>query len=166
LLASSVPGELVARMVSLVIVAVGLIVLLSLRSGYAGGSVASEEVHQGQIGTIGLTAGFASGISGAGWGPIGVKLLILSRIEPRHAIGSSLVGRVFMALAAVITYALTAAAISGVRTEWQLVLPLLAGSVAAMVPGAHLVSRIGRGPATAFVALLSIALALPSLLWP
>ncbi|MBA2254891.1 MAG: sulfite exporter TauE/SafE family protein, partial [Chloroflexi bacterium] len=166
LFASSVPGDLVARIVSFVIVAVGLIVLLSLRTGYAGGSVAREEVHPGQIGGIGLTAGFASGISGAGWGPIGVKLLILSRIEPRHAIGSSLVGRVFMALTAVITYALTAAAISGVRAEWELVVPLLAGSVAAMVPGAYVVSRIGRGRASAIVALLSIGLALPTLLWP
>jgi hypothetical protein len=166
LFASAVPGDIVARMVSFVIVAVGVIVLFSLRSGYAGGSVENEEVHAARIGGIGLTAGFASGISGAGWGPIGVKLLILARIEPRHAIGSSLVGRIFMALTAVVTYALTAAAISGVRTEWELVLPLLAGSVAAMVPGAYVVSRIGRGRASAFVALLSIALALPSLIWP
>ena len=113
LFATAVPGDVIARIVSGVIVAVGVIVLFSLRSGYAGGTVAHEEVHPARIGGIGLTAGFASGISGAGWGPIGVKLLILSRIEPRHAIGSSLVGRVFMALTAVIAYALTASAVSG-----------------------------------------------------
>jgi len=166
LFSSAVPGSLVARIIAFVIVVVGAIVLVSLKTGYAGGSVATEEVHPARIGTIGLTAGFASGISGAGWGPIGVKLLILSRIEPRHAIGSSLVGRVFMAVSAIITYALTSAALQGVHAEFDLVLPLLAGSVAAMVPGAYVVSRIGRGRATAFVAILSISLALPTLLWP
>jgi uncharacterized membrane protein YfcA len=166
LFSSAVPGSVVARIVAFVIVIVGVIVLASLKRGYAGGTVAHEEIRPARIGSIGLTAGFASGISGAGWGPIGVKLLILSRIEPRHAIGSSLVGRVFMALSAVVTYALTATAISGVHAEFELLLPLLAGSVAAMVPGAYIVSRIGRGRATAFVAILSISLALPTLLWP
>lgn len=165
LFASAVPGPLIARLVAFVIVLVGMIVLLSVRSGSASGAALREEVHPGRIGTIGVTAGFASGISGAGWGPIGVKLLILSRIEPRHAIGSSLVGRVFMALTAVIAYALTAAALTGVRAEWELVLPLLAGSVAAMLPGAHIVSRVGRGRMSAFVAILSITLALPTLIW-
>ena len=163
--ASAVPGDLVARIVSLVIVLVGVIVLLSLRSGYAGGYVDHEEVHPAQIGGIGLTAGFASGLSGAGWGPIGVKLLILSRIEPRHAIGSSLVGRVFMALSAVVAYALTAWATQDVRLELWLLPPLLAGSLAAMVPGAYVVSRLGRGRASAVVALISITLALPTLIF-
>ncbi|MGI8703232.1 MAG: sulfite exporter TauE/SafE family protein [Candidatus Limnocylindrales bacterium] len=163
--ASSVPGEVIARLVALVIVVVGFIVLVSLRNGYASGVVPHEEVHPAQIGGIGLTAGFASGISGAGWGPIGVKLLILSRIEPRHAIGSSLVGRIFMALSAVVGYALTAWATAGVTFQLGLLVPLLAGSVAAMVPGAYVVSRLGRGRASAAVALLSIGLALPTLIW-
>jgi uncharacterized membrane protein YfcA len=165
LFASSVPGEIVARLVSLVIVAVGAIVLLSLRNGYATGFVDHEEIHPLRIGGIGGIAGFASGISGAGWGPIGVKLLILSKIEPRHAIGSSLVGRVFMALSAVLAYALTAWAAAGVRFELTLLVPLLAGSIAAMVPGAYVVSRLGRGRASAAVAIFSISLALPTLIW-
>jgi uncharacterized membrane protein YfcA len=152
-------------LVSLVIVAVGAIVLLSLRNGYATGFVDHEEIHPLRIGGIGGIAGFASGISGAGWGPIGVKLLILSKIEPRHAIGSSLVGRVFMALSAVLAYALTAWAAAGVRFELTLLVPLLAGSSAAMVPGAYVVSRLGRGRASAAVALFSISLALPTLIW-
>lgn len=165
LFATSVSGEVIGRLVSLVIVVVGLIVLSSLRNGYDTGQVEREEVHPLRIGGIGGVAGFASGISGAGWGPIGVKLLILSRIEPRHAIGSSLVGRVFMALSAVLAYALTAWATVGVRLDFDLLVPLLAGSLAAMVPGAYLVSRLGRGRASAAVALLSIALALPTLVW-
>jgi uncharacterized membrane protein YfcA len=163
LFASSVPTEIVGRLVALIIVVVGAIVLLTVRSGYAVGYVDHEEVDARRIGGIGLFAGFASGISGAGWGPIGVKLLILSRIEPRHAIGSSLVGRVFMALSAVAAYGFTAWATQGVRFDLSLLVPCLAGSAAAMIPGAYLVSRLGRGRASATVAMLSISLALPTL---
>jgi uncharacterized membrane protein YfcA len=164
LLASTVPAAITSRAVAAVIVVVGLIVLATLRTGYAAGHVEQEQVHPARIGGIGTIAGFASGISGAGWGPIGVKLLILSRIDPRHAIGSSLVGRVAMAVAAVITYALSAAATGGVTLEPRLFVVLLAASAGAMMPGTVLLSRLGRGRASAVVAVLSIGLALPSLL--
>jgi uncharacterized membrane protein YfcA len=110
-------------------------------------------------------AGFSSGISGAGWGPIGVKLLILLRIEPKAAIGSSLVGRVFMAIAAVVGYLVTATALDGVEPDVWLLVVLFSGSVIALVPGAMMVSRLGRETATIFITLLSIALAIPTLIW-
>jgi uncharacterized membrane protein YfcA len=47
---------------------------------------------------------------------------------------------------------------------WLLV-PMLAGSVAAMVPGAYMVTRIGRERATIAVTVLSISLAIPTLLF-
>jgi uncharacterized membrane protein YfcA len=164
LLATSLPGDLVARAVAAVIVIVGLIVLANLRTGYASGRVEREEVRPARIGAIGMVAGFASGISGAGWGPIGVKLLILSRIDPRHAIGSSLVGRVAMAIAAIATYAVTATAMGRLPVDPRLFVILLAASAAAMLPGTLLIAHLGRGQAAAGVAVLSIALALPTLL--
>lgn len=164
LLASSVPRELVGQGVAVVIIVVGIIVLGTLRTGYAAGTVDHEEVHRGRIGAIGLVSGFASGISGAGWGPIGVKLLILSRIDPRHAIGSSLVGRIFMAAAAIATYAVTAVAIGDIGVDPLLVIALLAGAIAAMIPGAAVIARLGRDRAAAGIAIISICLALPSLL--
>jgi uncharacterized membrane protein YfcA len=164
LLASSVPAAITSKAVAAVIVIVGLIVLATLRTGYATGRVDHEQVHPVRIGGIGTVAGFASGISGAGWGPIGVKLLILSRIDPRHAIGSSLVGRITMAVAAICAYAISAAATGGVTFEPRLFIVLLAASAAAMMPGTVLLTRLGRGRASAIVAVLSIGLALPSLL--
>jgi len=163
LLASSVPAEVVARAVSLVIVVVGFIVLANVRNGYAAGFVAHEEVHPARIGAIGGVAGFASGISGAGWGPIGVKLLILSRLEPRHAIGSSLVGRIAMAVAAIATYAAVAINRGMPAIDPRLFAVLLCASAAAMIPGTLVIARIGRSRAAAGVAILSIALALPTL---
>jgi len=164
LLASSVPAAVVARAVSLVIVVVGLIVLANVLNGYGTEPVNEEKVRPTRIGLIGSVAGFASGISGAGWGPIGVKLLILSGIEPRHAIGSSLVGRIAMAVAAIATYLVVAAGKGGLHVDWRLFGVILAASAAAMIPGTMVIARLGRRRAAAGVAILSIALALPTLL--
>jgi uncharacterized membrane protein YfcA len=68
-----------------------------------------------------------------------------------------------MALSAVAAYGLTAWTTQGVRFDLDLLVPCLAGSAAAMIPGAYLVSRLGRGRASATVAMLSISLALPTL---
>lgn len=163
--ASALPKDVIARLVAAVIVGVGVVVLLTLRWTGLGAIRRPEDVPRGQIAGIGLVAGFSSGVSGAGWGPIGVKLLILSRLEPRLAIGSSLFGRVFMAAAAVVGYLLSASAFDDVRPDYWLLIPLFTGSVAAMVPGAALLSKLGRERATVVITLLSIALAIPTLIW-
>ena len=163
--ASMLPKDVIARLVSLLIVGVGLVVLATLRWGGLGTVRPPGDVPTARVGGIGLVAGFSSGLSGAGWGPIGVKLLILSRLEPRMAIGSSLFGRVFMAAAAVLGYLLSATAFAGIRPDYWLLIPLLAGSVAAMMPGAAVLSRLGRERATVVITLLSISLALPTLIW-
>ena len=162
LVASSVPADLIARVIALIIVVIGCIVLANLRGGSAA-SVAGPAVGPARIGGIGLVAGLASGMSGAGWGPIGVKLLILGRIEPRLAVGSSLVGRVAMAVAALAAYAAGAGVLGAALASPALVAVLLGGSIATMIPGTLLIARLGRGPAAAFVAVLSIGLALPTM---
>ena len=70
-----------------------------------------------------------------------------------------------MAAAAVVGYLLSASAFKDVRPDYWLLVLLFAGSVAAMVPGAMLVSRLGRERATIAITLLSISLALPTLIW-
>lgn len=161
--ASSLPKSIVARVVAGTIVLIGVLVLATMRWRGRKGVQATEDVSRTSIGGVGLVAGFASGVSGAGWGPIGVKLLFLLGIEPRQAIGSSLVGRVFMAVAAVVGYLVSSAAFTDLAVDPWLLAPLLLGSMATMVPGAHLVSRLDRDKAVIVVTLLSIALALPSL---
>jgi uncharacterized membrane protein YfcA len=163
--ASLVPKDVIARLVAAMIVLVGVIVLATLRFAGLGKVRDESDVPTGRVAGIGLTAGFSSGISGAGWGPIGVKLLILARIDPRQAIGSSLFARIFMAAAAVVGYVLAATAFQNVTPNWWIVVPLFVGSIAPMIPGAMLVSRLGRERATVAITLLSIALALPTLIW-
>jgi uncharacterized protein len=163
--AAMLPAEIIARLVAGMIVLVGIVVLATLKWAGLGAVRPSGDIPTGRVAAVGLTAGFSSGISGAGWGPIGVKLLILLRIEPKAAIGSSLVGRVFMAGAAVVGYLVAATALVDVHPDFTLLLVLFCGSVAAMVPGAFLVSRLGRETATVFITLLSIGLAIPTLIW-
>jgi hypothetical protein len=163
--AAALPKDVIARLVAAMIVIVGAIVLLTLRLNGLGQVRNENDVPTARVGGIGLFAGFASGISGAGWGPIGVKLLILSRIDPRRAIGSSLFARIFMAAAAVIGYVTAQTAFQNVVPNWWLIVPLFAGSIAPMLPGAMLVSRLGRERATIAITLLSISLALPTLVF-
>jgi uncharacterized protein len=163
--AALMPKDVIARLVAVMIVGVGVLVLVTLRFSGLGQIREENDVPSGRVAGIGLTAGFASGLSGAGWGPIGVKLLILTRIDPRRAIGSSLFARVFMAAAAVVGYITAQTAFQNVTVNWWIVIPIFVGSIAPMIPGAMLVSRLGRERATIAITLLSIALALPTLIW-
>src|SRR3954449_843136 len=163
--AAALPKDAIARVVSAMIVFVGAIVLATLNFKGLGTVRDEGDVPNLRVGGIGVTAGFASGISGAGWGPLGVKMLILARIDPKKAIGSSLFARIFMAAAAVVGYVLAATAFQGVVPNWWIVIPLFVASVAPMIPGAMIVSRLGRERATVAITLLSIGLALPTLIW-
>ena len=163
--AAAMPKEWIVRFVAAMIVFVGIVVLATLRLTGLGKVRDDNDIPRRQVGGIGLLAGFSSGVSGAGWGPIGVKLLILSRIDPAQAIGSSLFARIFMAAAAVVGFFVAQTAFNNATANWWIVVPLFAGSVAPMIVGAMLLSRLGRERATVAITLLSIALALPSLLW-
>lgn len=160
----ALPKESIARVVAGSIVVVGLLVLATLRFGGLARPARVEDVSRAKIGSVGLVAGFASGVSGAGWGPIGVKLLLLLGIEPRQAIGSSLLGRVFMSLSAVIGYLVSENAFRDIRPDLWLLVPLFVGSIATMITGVGLVHRMQRERAVVFITLLSIALALPTLI--
>jgi uncharacterized membrane protein YfcA len=163
--AAALPKDVIARLVAAMIVFVGIIVLATLRFTGLGSVRADDDVPNARVGGIGLVAGFSSGISGAGWGPIGVKLLILTRIDPRKAIGSSLFARIFMAAAAVVGYITAQSAFQNVVPDWWIVPALFVGSIAPMIPGAMMMSRLGRERATIAITLLSISLALPTLVW-
>ena len=70
-----------------------------------------------------------------------------------------------MAAAAVVGYIFAQSAFQNIVPNWWIVLPLFFGSIAPMIPGAMLVSRLGRERATIAITFLSIGLALPTLIW-
>jgi uncharacterized protein len=149
--------------VELLIITAAVLLLVSLPLKQMQTSRADGDVPSLRIGAIGGISGMASGIAGAGWGPMGITLLILSRIEPRFAVGSSVVGRIFMAAAAVlgaaITFTLSPGLYKEIDPEWVIILPLLTASVAAMLPGAVLATKLGRTRMSVLIATVSIALA-------
>ncbi len=163
IVASFFSADVIRLAVEILIIVSAILLLVSLPLKQMQVSRAEGDVPSARVGVIGTASGMASGISGAGWGPMGVTLMILSRIEPRIAVGSSVFGRIFMAAAAVLSAAAVLAVTPGlydeVQPEWVLVPSILAASLAAMLPGAILASRLGRTRMSVLIASISIVLA-------
>jgi hypothetical protein len=70
-----------------------------------------------------------------------------------------------MAMSAVVAFVLAQTVVHNVVPNWWIVVPLFFGSIAPMILGAVVVARLGRVRATIGITLLSIALALPTLVW-
>jgi uncharacterized membrane protein YfcA len=168
IVASFFSADAIRLAVEVLIIVSAVLLLVSLPLKNMRVSRADGDVPALRVGVIGTASGIASGISGAGWGPMGVTMLILSRIEPRVAVGSSVFGRIFMAAAAVLSAAAVLAVTPGlydqVQPEWVLVPSILAASLAAMLPGAILASRLGRTRMSVLIATISIALASAALI--
>ena len=166
--ASFFAPETIRIAVELLIILSAILLLVSLPLKQMQVSRAPGDEPTARLGAIGTVSGRASGISGAGWGPMGVTLLILSRLEPRVAVGSSVFGRIFMAAAAVLSALVLLATSSGhfdeVVPQWELVPAILAASLATMLPGAILTSRLGRTRMSVVIAAVSISLAGAALL--
>ncbi len=168
IVASFFSAEAIRVAVEVLIIVSAILLLVSLPLKQMQVSRPDGDVPTARVGVIGTASGMASGISGAGWGPMGVTLLILSRIEPRVAVGSSVFGRIFMAaaavLSAVVVLALTPGLYDEVDPTWMLVPCILAASLAAMLPGAILASRLGRTRMSVIIAAVSISLAAAALI--
>ncbi len=161
--ASVFDAKVIAVVVEVLIIIGAVLLLVSLPLKHMQVARDPEDVPGLRVGSIGTVSGMFSGISGAGWGPMGVTLLILSRIEPRIAVGSSVFGRIFMAAAAVMSAFVLLTTGSGhfaeVVPQWELVPVILTASLATMLPGAILTSRLGRTRMSVLIATVSISLA-------
>ena len=167
IVASFFDAKVIAVAVEALIIIGALLLLVSLPLKNMQVSRAPDDVPSARIGGIGAVSGMFSGISGAGWGPMGVTLLILSRVEPRMAVGSSVFGRIFMAAAAVLSAFVLLATGSGqfaeVEPQWELVPVILTASLTMMLPGAVVTSRLGRTRMSVVIATVSISLAVLAL---
>jgi uncharacterized membrane protein YfcA len=167
IVASFVDARFIAVAVEMLIIISAVLLLVSLPLKQMQVARAPSDVPAVRIVGIGTISGMFSGIAGAGWGPLGVTLLILSRIEPRVAVGSSVFGRIFMAAAAVISAFVLLSTGAGrfaeVVPQWELVPLILTASLATMLPGAVLTSRLGRTRMSVLIATVSISLAVLAL---
>ena len=167
IVASFFDAHVIAVAVEVLIIISAVLLLVSLPLKQMQVARAPGDVPSGRIGGIGAVSGMFSGISGAGWGPMGVTLLILSRLEPRIAVGSSVFGRIFMAAAAVLSAFVLLSTGSGhfaeVVPQWELVPVILTASLATMLPGAVLTGRLGRTRMSVLIGAVSISLAVLAL---
>ncbi len=167
IVASFFDAKVIAVAVEVLIIISAVLLLVSLPLKQMQVARAPGDVPNARIGGIGTVSGMFSGISGAGWGPMGVTLLILSRIEPRIAVGSSVFGRIFMAAAAVVSAFVLLSTGSGhfaeVVPQWELVPVILTASLATMLPGAILTGKLGRTRMSVLIATVSISLAMLAL---
>jgi uncharacterized membrane protein YfcA len=167
IVASFFEADVIAVAVEVLIIISAILLLASLPLKRMQVARDPDDVPSARIGGIGTVSGMFSGISGAGWGPMGVTLLILSRIEPRIAVGSSVFGRIFMAAAAVLSAFVLLSTGSGhfaeVVPQWELVPVILTASLTTMLPGAILTGRLGRTRMSVLIATVSITLAVLAL---
>lgn len=125
LVLGGVGGALLGSLLSPVLPAQALRVLIGVTTLIAGGAMlfrrngggtedapGSEFVkwneRRATIFGIGAVAGLSAGAIGAGWGTIGVALLVWTGIPPHTVVGTSLLARSLVALAATGSYALQA----------------------------------------------------------
>jgi uncharacterized membrane protein YfcA len=96
------PGALLKLLIGVTTLAVGLFTWVNGRDH--GGGDGKKRALGWIIPLIGMLGGFSSGAFGTGWGPIGVSLLVWVGIPPHTVVGSSLLARTVISLAASASY--------------------------------------------------------------
>lgn len=106
-LSPTLPAQSLRLLIGVTTLIIGLLLLLR-RNGISARDVAHEGPkwyeRRATILGIGGVAGFSAGAVGAGWGTVGVALLIWTGIPAHAVVGSSLMARSLVALAATGSY--------------------------------------------------------------
>ncbi|HEX9906591.1 MAG TPA: sulfite exporter TauE/SafE family protein [Propylenella sp.] len=136
-LLSSFPGHLLRPVVSLYLLAMGVVIIVrALRSV---GSAIDLKTHP--VTLLGLCGGFLDAVGGGGWGPIVASRLIGSGGTPRYVIGSVNCAEFFLTF----TISLTFFATIGLKL-WPVITGLIIGGVLAAPLGALAAARIRPKP--------------------
>jgi uncharacterized membrane protein YfcA len=110
LLGSGIPTSALRVLIGVMTLMIGIITLTRRNGVRTEGSPHPEPVKWRQrrviLFSIGLVAGTAAGAFGAGWGTIGVALLVWTGIPAHTVVGSALLARSGVAITAAGSYAL------------------------------------------------------------
>lgn len=138
-LSPTLPTAMLRLLIGVTTLSIGVLMLLR-RNGVVAQDGAHEPMkwheRRASIFGIGVVAGFSAGAIGAGWGTIGVALLVWTGIPGHTVVGSSLLARSLVALAASSSYAFQ----TGLPPAEVLVPLLLAGAA-----GVYLGVRTSNG---------------------
>ncbi|WP_432548083.1 sulfite exporter TauE/SafE family protein [Kineococcus sp. SYSU DK004] len=136
-LLSSLPADVAAPLVSVLLLGLGVYVLVRFSVTTLDVRSLHRPLRRRFLAPLGLFAGFVDATGGGGWGPVGTPALLASgRLEPRKVIGSVDASEFLVAVAASAGFLLGLGA-QGIAWSW--VLALLAGGLVAAPIAAWLV---------------------------
>lgn len=129
---SSVPTEVAAPLMSLILLGLGLYVFTRFTFAGLPRVPLDKPLRKRFLSPLGLLAGFVDATGGGGWGPVGTPAILASgRMEPRRVIGSIDTSEFLVAVAASAGF-LVGIGSAGIDPAWALAL-LLGGILAAPV---------------------------------
>jgi uncharacterized membrane protein YfcA len=153
-LLSSFPGQMLRPVVSLYLLAMGVLILT--RAFRA--SAKSVDLKEHPVTFLGLTGGFLDAVGGGGWGPIVASRIMSSGGEPRFVIGSVNCAEFFLTFTISVTFFATI----GLEL-WPVIIGLVLGGVFAAPLGAWLAARLPAKPLLILVGCLVSILSLTNL---
>ena len=152
--ALSIPGWALRSYIGILVLAMGVLMLWKhLRRAFS-----REFTTRSSIG-ISLLVGFNKAMSGGGFGPVLTSGLSLLGLNPKVAVGSTI-----MSEGAVCIFALMArrSAVQGVN--WRMAIPLISGAVLSCLPAAYTTKKISDKRVGALIGAFTASLGMITLL--
>jgi len=128
---TTLPGDTIKPFIAAYLFCMGLVILRK-----AVRQSAEQEVHTHLV-PLGLAGGFFDAIGGGGWGPIVTSTLLARGNHLRFTVGTVNMAEFFVTCAASLTFMVTIG-----LTNWQIILGLIIGGVAAAPLAAFLCKKL------------------------
>lgn len=136
---SSISAELAAPWVSLILAALGLLILIRTVLGRKP-AIRLYTAQLRTLGPLGLVGGFIDALGGGGWGPVTTStLMAANRLPPNQVIGTVSASETIVAIGASVGFLL---ALGSESIAWAGMVALLVGGVIAAPIAAWMVSRL------------------------
>jgi hypothetical protein len=153
---TSVPTNIIKPVVSVYLLAMGVVILVKAFRKAVAIKADSKPV------LLALAGGFFDAIGGGGWGPIVTTTLVANGHEPRFTIGSVNTTEFFVTTAEAVTFILTLGTI--LLQNWTTIVGLLLGGVLAAPLAAFAVKRLPSRTLMVMVGILIIILSVRTLI--
>lgn len=143
IIAVSIPKNILTKYIGILVIAMGIVLLSRAKFNFT---------WKKMLG-IGLLSSFNKGLSGGGFGPVVTAGQVISGNDPKAAIASTTLAEAPICVTAFITYYLAKG-----FTEWNFLLAMMLGSIAAAPLGAMLTSKIDSTKFKPILGILSLVL--------